>query len=111
MDLKSNINKIHSDLLMLENIGETVTIKESSSKDFGNHFIINAEHNGLTAKIIIEKVDIETTSFRWRYLSNPKDDKSTLVERNSTIDSFVADLIDVFEKKRFDSDYLSQINN
>lgn len=111
MDLKSNINKIHSDLLMLENIGETVTINESSSKDFGNHFVITAEYNGMTAKVIIEKSEIEAPAFRWRYLSNPDDETAGLVERASTLEGFVADLIEVFNKKRFDSDYLSQINN
>lgn len=111
MDLKSNINKIHSDLLMLENIGETVVVSEGSSKDFGNHFVITAEYEGLIAKVIIEKAEIESTSFIWRYLSNPLDQTVGLVERKSTLDSFVSDLIEVFQKKRFDSDYLSQINN
>lgn len=111
MDLKSNINKIHSDLLLLENIGDTVTISEASSKELGNHFLITAQHEGMTAKVIIEKTEIEAPAFRWRYLANPEDETSVLVERASTIDGFVADLIDVFNKKRFDSDYLSQINN
>jgi hypothetical protein len=109
MDLKSNINKIHSDLLLLENIGETVTIKESSNKEFGNYFELNAEFGGMRSRIIIEKTDIENQTFRWRYYANPNDESVGLVERNSTIDGFVRDLINVFEKKRFDSDYLLQI--
>lgn len=111
MDLKFNINKIHSNLLMIENIGETVTINEASDKDFGSHFIITAIHNGITAKVIIEKADLESTRFRWRYMSNPNDKSCGLVERTSTTDGFVADLIDVFHKRRFDSDYLSEIND
>ena len=63
MDLKSNINKIHSDLLLLENIGETVTIKESSNKEFGNYFELNAEFGGMKSRIIIEKTDIENKLF------------------------------------------------
>lgn len=109
MDLKSNINKIHSDLLLLENIGETVTIKESSNKEFGNYFELNAEFGGMKSRIIIEKTDIENKLFRWRYYANPNDETLGLVERNSTIDGFVQDLLNIFEKKRFDSDYLLQI--
>jgi hypothetical protein len=111
MNLKSNINKIHSDLLMLKGIGETVTIEEKSSADFGNYVEISATHDGATARVVIEKVDIEGYSFRWRYFSNPKDESVGLVERVSTLDSFAVDLIDVFEKKRFDSEYLSQIKD
>lgn len=106
-----NINKIHSDLLLLQNLGETVTIKESSNKEFGNFFEINASHNGMTARIIIEKTEIESNKFTWRYYANPQNESVGLVERNSTIDSFTADLLNVFDKKRFDSDYLSQIND
>jgi hypothetical protein len=111
MDLRENINKIHSNLLLLENIGETVTIKENSCKEFGNHFVITAEYNGMTAKVIIEKTEVEAPAFRWRYYSNPNDETTGLVERNSTINGFVHDLIEVFNKKRFDSDYLSQITD
>lgn len=111
MNLKSNINKIHSDLLMLEGIGETVNILEKSSSEFGNYVEISATHQGVTARIIIEKVDIEGYSFRWRYLANPDDSSVGLVERSSTVDGFVVDLLDVFEKKRFDADYLSQIKD
>lgn len=111
MDLKMNINKIHSDLLLQESIGETVTIKENSNKEFGNFFEITASRNGMTARIIVEKTEIEKGSFRWRYYANPEDETAGLVERNSTIDGFTHDLINVFEKKRFDSDYLSQITD
>jgi hypothetical protein len=111
MDLRDNINKIHSDLLLLKNIGDTVTIKENSSKEFGNHFEITAEHDGMKAKVIIEKTEVENPSFRWRYYANPNDESNGIVERNSTINGFVHDLLDIFDKKRFDSDYLSQITD
>lgn len=111
MDLKININKIHSNLLMLENIGENVTIVESSNLELGNHFVITASHKGMTAKVLIEKTEIESYNFKWRYLSNPNDESCGLVERNSSVDGFVVDLLDIFEKRRFDSDYLSEIND
>jgi hypothetical protein len=111
MNLKSNINKIHSDLLMLEGIGETITIEEKSSNEFGNYVEISATHLGLTARLVIEKSDIEGGHFRWRYYSNPKDESVGLVERFSTIDGFVIDVLDVFEKRRFDSDYLTEIKD
>lgn len=111
MDLKTNINKIHSDLLLLEGIGETVTIKECTDKRFGNFFEISASDKGMTARIVIEKTSIENQNFVWMYYANPNDIATGLVERQSSTDSFTVDLIDVFNKKRFDSDYLSQINN
>ena len=111
MNLRSNINKIHSDLLMLESVGDTVKIEERSNLDFGSHFEISATHRSVTARIIIEKADIEGYSFRWRYYSNPGDESLGLVERISTVDGFVLDLLDVFDKGRFDSDYLSQIKD
>ena len=63
----------------------------------------------MKSRIIIEKTDIENKLFRWRYYANPNDETLGLVERNSTIDGFVQDLLNIFEKKRFDSDYLLQI--
>jgi hypothetical protein len=110
MDLRENINKIHSDLILLEGIGETVTIKESTSKEFGNHFVITAEHKGMTAKMIVEKTEIEKGVFNWGYYSNPNE-TTGIVERRSSLNEFVNDVIDIFEKKRFDSDYLSQITD
>ena len=107
--MKSNINKIHSDLLLIESIGDAIRISEKSSRDFGSYFEMVAELRGMTAKVILEKSDIESTSFRWRYYSNPEDESLGLVERNSTTDSFASDLMDVFDKGRFDGSYLSKI--
>lgn len=107
--MKSNINKIHSDLLLIEGIGETVSIAEKSSRQFGSYFEMVAELSGMVAKMIIEKSDIESASFRWRYYANPEDESAGLVERNSTTDSFASDLMDIFEKSRFDGAYLSKI--
>lgn len=109
MDLRKNINRIHADLLMAEGIGENVSIAEASNKEIGNHFVLSAVNSGMTARMIIEKTEIEKYTFRWRYFANPNDESAGLVERTSTVDSFSADVMDVFNKKRFDSDYLSQI--
>ena len=107
--MKSNINKIHSDLLLIEGIGDTISIAEKSSRQFGSYFEMTAESRGMTAKMIIEKSDIESASFKWRYYANPEDESAGLVERNSTTDSFASDLMDVFAKSRFDGAYLSKI--
>jgi hypothetical protein len=109
MDLKTNINKIHSDLLLIKGIGESVSIKECTTKELGNHFEIKAEFAGMVAHILVEKKEIESNTFNWKYYANPNDTSVGLVERKSTLDQFASDVIDIFDKKRFDSEYLSEI--
>lgn len=107
MDLKYNINKIHGDLL---NNFETVSIKEKSNLKFGNYFEISSTNEGFEVKMILTKKDIELSNIKWSYFSNPLNENSDLVERTSNIDNITNDIKDIISKKRFDSEYLSEIN-
>ena len=107
MDLKVNINKVHSNLT---NNYENVSIVEKNDKKFGNYFELSVKENNKDLKIILSKQNIENQKFNWSYYSNPLDENSYLVERTSDINSFIKDVEDIFEKNRFDSDYLEKLN-
>ncbi len=106
MNLKININKVHGSLCDL--FGE-VSVTERSNREKGNYFEIVAESNGMTAVIEIEKAGLESSYFEWGYYPNPEE-RGHLVERKSSVDSIAADVMDIFEKKRFDGEYLSKIS-
>lgn len=106
MNLKTNINKIHSDLTSRFS---DVTISEKSNLQFGNYFEINVLENNKNLKAILSKKSVDNDSFSWSYYSNPEDDNSTLVERNSNVNNFIESVEDIFEKNRFDFDYLEKI--
>lgn len=108
MELKYNINKIHSDLL--SNF-EEVRIDEKSDKKFGNYFLISAINEGKEVKLILTKKSVETGNLNWSYYSNPLKDDSLLVERTSSIVDITTDVKDVITKNRFDEEYISSINN
>lgn len=108
MELKYNINKIHSDLL--SNF-EEVRIDEKSDKKFGNYFLISAINEGKEVKLILTKKSVETGNLNWSYYSNPLKDDSLLVERTSSIADITTDVKDVISKNRFDEEYISSINN
>jgi hypothetical protein len=108
MNLKDNINKIHVELL---NSFEQVFISEKSSLELGNYFEITINESSKVIKAIILKKEIENKSFNWKYYSNPSDNNSFLVERNSNIDNFTKSVKDIFEKNRFDSEYLKILND
>ncbi len=107
MDLKVNINKVHSNLT---NNYENVSIVEKNDKKFGNYFELSVKESNKDLKIILSKQNIENQKFNWSYYSNPLDENSYLVERTSDINSFIKDVEDIFEKNRFDSDYLEKLN-
>jgi hypothetical protein len=102
MEIKKNINKIHFDL---SNKFSEIKISEKSEKKFGNHIEIIVNESNIELRAIISKKNLEGEKIVWSYLSNPENEES-LVERISSVDSFTDDIIDIFEKKRFDSDYL-----
>lgn len=107
MSLKVNINKIHSDLL---NKFEVVEISEKSTLEFGEYVEIKTTNEDKELVIIVQKRQLENDKFSWSYYSNPIS-KDFLVERTSTIDNMIDDVVDIFEKNRFDIDYINQINN
>ncbi len=102
MEIKKNINKIHSEL---QNEFSDVSILERSEKKFGNHFEIKINESQLQLKVIIGNKNLESDTFNWSYYSNPENENS-IVERTSSVQNFANDIKDIFEKKRFDSDYL-----
>lgn len=106
MELKKNINKVHVDLT---NSFENVKITEKSNKDLGNYFELSVLENKKEVKAIIKMTEIENSNFSWNYYANPLDETS-LVERVSSIYTFSSDVQDIFEKDRFDSDYLVKVN-
>ena len=108
MRLKQNINKIHGDL---SNNFEEVMVSEKSDIQFGNYIEISVIQEGKNLKMIISKVDLESNRFNWKYYANPLNEDSDLVNRNSDINDITKDVEDIFEKNRFNSDYIESINN
>lgn len=105
MDLKNNLNKIHFEL----SDKFDVNLLEKSDLKIGNYIEFLIKEDNKELKLIIKKKDLENKSFNWSYLSNPIDNNSNIVERFSEIDNFINDVKDIFEKNRFDSDYLEKI--
>ncbi len=101
---KENINKIHFDL---SSQFENVTIEEKANRTFGNYVKIGVS-NGLELTAMVEKVSIDNDTFRWFYLSDPTNEES-IVERKSNIHTFTKDVVEIFENKRFDQDYIKSI--
>lgn len=107
MSLKKNINKIHYNLV--ENF-DKVDINERSSLEFGNYIELVITESNKQVLAILRKPDLENFKFNWNYRSNPLDSNSILVERVSSIETFTEDIKDIFEKNRFDSDYIKNIS-
>lgn len=106
MSLKTNTNKIHSDLTSFY---EVVRIEENSNKEFGNFVEFRVFENNKELVLTIKKYELEKNIFNWSYLSNPKDVNS-VVERASDINNFLSDIKDIFEKNRFNQDYLQKLD-
>lgn len=106
MSLKVNTNKIHADLL--QNFNE-VTISEKASLKLGEYIELKATNDNKDLIIVVEKRQLELGKFIWGYYSNPIS-QEFLVERVSTVDSLIDDVKDIFEKNRFDEEYLNEIN-
>ena len=105
MSLRVNINKIHADLL---SVCQEVSIQEKSSIEKGEYFEISAIKESKELLMMITKRDLENTQFNWQYFSNPKT-KEYLVERNSSVLTMINDVEDIFQKNRFDSEYINTI--
>lgn len=108
MKLRENINKIHFEL---SNQFDSVEINEKSDIKIGSYFEILVKESNKELKLIATKKDLENNNFDWKYLSNPLNENSFLVERTSSVDKFVGDVRDIFEKNRFDSDYIKFLEN
>ena len=106
MGLKENINRIHSDLLSNY---EDVSIVEKNDKNIGNFVELSIKESNKELILKISKVNLESNVFNWSYSPNPLDINSYLVERTSSVDKFITDVKDIFEKNRFDLDYINKI--
>ena len=98
MKLKENVNKVHSSL---QSIFNDVKIVEKSDLKFGSYIELSITEGNVNLIAKISKSNLEFDKFNWIYLSNPTDETS-LVERNSSVDTFTNDVKDIFDKNRFD---------
>tara|TARA_B110000858_G_C17708407_1_gene429347 strand:+ start:416 stop:736 length:321 start_codon:yes stop_codon:yes gene_type:complete len=106
MSLKYNINLIHSNI---KELYKETNIKESSDKKFGNYFKFNIISEGKELIIIVNKKDLEGNVFNWKYYSDPLNEDSHLVERTSDLYNISEHIKDIFDKNRFDNNYLKNI--
>ena len=106
MGLKTNINKIH---VNLKDTFDDVIITEKSNRKLGNHFELEILSDGKKVRMIATKMGLEGNVFEWKYYSDPTNDESFLVERVSNVMTLVVDVKEIFEKNRFDEDYLKNI--
>lgn len=106
MSLRENVNKIH---VSLSDIFESVDIFEKESLEYGNYIELSITESNKVVKAIITKRDLENSKFNWKYYANPINENSDLVDRVSSVDGFINDIKDIFEKNRFNSEYLESI--
>ena len=100
MTFKVNINQIHFDL---NEKFESVKIEEKSSNKFGNFFKITVNDE---IPFIIPFRNLDTTGeFTWFYPSDPSNESSHLVERNSNSTEFPNLVLDIIQNNRFSQSY------
>lgn len=103
MYIRQNINRIHS--IISDNFNE-VTIKEKASVKFGNYFEISVKESS-EVKIIIPYKNIDNKyNFEFLYYSNPLNENSDLISRNTNIDSINLVITDIISNNRFSEEYL-----
>jgi len=105
MNLRENLNKIHFELSNRFD----VQINEKSDLKIGNYVEFSINEGNKTVKAFIKKTELNNNNFNWMYFSNPLNENSTKVERTSSVDGFLKDIQDIFEKNRFDSEYIESI--
>lgn len=106
MSLKENVNKIH---VNLSDNFESVNISEKNNLEYGNYIELSITEGNKEVKAIITKIDLENYNFNWKYFANPVNENSDLVDRSSSVDGFIKDVKDIFEKNRFNSEYIENI--
>ncbi len=106
MSLKENVNRIHSELCDKY----SVNIEEGSDREMGNFIKLSVNEGSKKLIAFVSKTELENNNFNWFYSSNPLNEKSELIERNSNLSDFINHVSDIFEKNRFDSEYLKKIN-
>lgn len=106
MKLKENVNKIHSEL----SDRYDVVIEEGNSREIGNFIQLSIKEGAKNIIAVISKKSLESNVFDWTYKSNPLDNSSDMIERSSSVNDFVSHVKDIFEKNRFDSEYLKNLD-
>jgi tRNA U34 5-carboxymethylaminomethyl modifying GTPase MnmE/TrmE len=106
MKLRDNLNKIHISLI---NNFKSVSLEEKSSLEHGNYVNLTINEENKSLVMIVSKKDLENNIFNWKYKSNPDDVMTCLVERTSSIEGIIEDIKDIFEKDRFDREYLKKV--
>ena len=105
MDIRYNINRIHS---ILSSKHEDVEIKEKSSLKFGNYFEISIKESK-EVKIVIPYRSIDNSyNFNFFYYSNPLNEDSDLISRNTDIESINLVIEDIISNNRFSEEYLKK---
>lgn len=104
MDFKLNFNKLHSELT---NKYGNVKVSEKWSPKLGNYIEVIIESNSIEMVTFLSKEGLCVSEFNWLYLSDPIDNNS-VVERVSSLNSFLSDVSDVIDNKKFSRDYLNR---
>ena len=103
MDIKTNINRIHYEL---SSKYDNIKIEELSSIKFGKYFQITINESKML-KIILPYKNIDNKkNIEWFYFSNPLNEKSDLVIRNTSIDDILVNINEIFANNRFSEEYL-----
>lgn len=105
MSFRENINKLHFDLISKFE----VSVEECQNKA-GNYVKLLVKENNKQLVVNITKSSLESNVFNWTYSSNPLNEDSDNIERTSSVDGFLNDVSDVFEKNRFSEDYLKKLS-
>jgi hypothetical protein len=102
MDIRYNINKLDTNL---KDCFDSVNIESKSKKEFGNYFEILISESKYV-KIILPYKNIENSTFDFYYYSNPLNENSELICRNSNIENIGLTIKDIIDNNRFDKEYL-----
>lgn len=111
-NIVEKINQL--DRILKESFNE-VSIKEMSSNDFKNYFLIelkgfNKSRTNVSPKIILPKLSLESNNIVWGYYSNPSDTESLIERRSPSIEFMSSDISEIVLKNRFDSAYLESVS-
>jgi hypothetical protein len=103
MDIRYNINRIDTEL---KESFDNVEIKEKSSLKFGKYFeIIIRESKDVRIILPYKNID-NKVSFEFLYFSNPINEMSELISRNSDIKNISLVVRDIIDNNRFSEEYI-----
>jgi hypothetical protein len=108
LNIKMNINQLHG--LLKEELGP-LKVNVGYDRTLGNHIHLITENTFPTMDIRIKHDSglQEGNTIPWVYLSDNEDNTSG-VHRTSPYNELHRDIIDVFNKRKFNTDYLDKIS-